>query len=723
LATSTADSSSSTTLTPRSSGTLVLAFGSSIRIGTVNAALRLIASLAPASGLLGESDTDQAKVDGWLSFLWSSVDLPLQVLVQDPQSQAALKDLFDVLVNIDALMLRQTFLVGHSPTLADIRLAVSLEQATALGFWDAGTESTANLGRFYQTVAHQPWFATPASRAPSLPTRDSTTPNGTQGVLLNGAAPPVVNKMYRRHRIRIKEILKADATACVDQTITVAGWARTVRKQGAKLMFVELNDGSVGTSLQCVLHEPTCEGFDGCKTNGGTGASFQFVGKVVQSQGEGQLVELQVSSAKLLGAVYAGNIEGTEIGGMLYPMPKKDLTLEHMREQAHLRPRGAIHAAAMRIRHCMAYATHNFFHNHGFLYIHTPIVTGADCEGAGEQFGITTLLGSDHHQKDIALPVHQPPEEVEKKLSKSEMKRLAKNQAKAKVDPNKPIEETVIGAVDYSTDFFGQRVNLTVSGQLNVETHACALSDVYTFGPTFRAENSFTSRHLSEFWMIEPEIAFADLTDDINLAEDYLKYCVEYALENCADDLEFFENNPYGEMGLRDRLRNVIANPFKRLTYTEAIEILQNAVAEGHKFEETPVWGMDLPSEHERFICEKVFQQPVVLTDYPKDIKAFYMKLNDDGKTVAAADVLVPKIGEIIGGSQREHRMDVLKQRCLEMNLDPRSVWWYLDLRRYGTVPHAGFGLGFERLILFITGLSNIRDVIPFPRWAGNSKF
>jgi len=555
----------------------------------------------------------------------------------------------------------------------------------------------------------------------------STASGGGSGVLLNGPAPPVENKLYRRNRIRIKEILASNEY--LNQTITVAGWARTTRNANkGQLLFVELNDGSTGESLQCVLDAEKTEGFAECKNSGGTGASFQFVGTLIPSQGAGQAVEVAVTTGKLLGAVYGGDLEGLEIGGNLYPMSKKAHTLEHMREHAHLRPRGRVHAAAMRIRHAMAYATHTFFHNNGFLYIHTPILTGADCEGAGEQFAVTTLLGSDHLKPGVTLPVHEPPppEDPEKKISKKEQKRLAKMAAKEKknVDPTKPVEEKVIGAVDYSTDFFGKRVNLTVSGQLNVETHACALSDVYTFGPTFRAENSHTGRHLAEFWMIEPEICFADLTDDINLAEDYLKYCVKFALERCADDLEFFENSPHGEIGLRDRLKNVLDNPFVRLTYTEAIEILQKAVTEyGVKFEEDPVWGMDLPSEHERYLCEKVYKKPVVLTDYPKDIKAFYMKLNDDQKTVAAADILVPKIGEIIGGSQREHRMDVLKQRCIEMNLDPRQVWWYLDLRRYGTVPHAGFGLGFERLILFITGLQNIRDVIPFPRYPQNAEF
>eukprot|EP00535_Pseudo-nitzschia_heimii_P010648 CAMPEP_0197178384 /NCGR_PEP_ID=MMETSP1423-20130617/3675_1 /TAXON_ID=476441 /ORGANISM="Pseudo-nitzschia heimii, Strain UNC1101" /LENGTH=517 /DNA_ID=CAMNT_0042628109 /DNA_START=118 /DNA_END=1668 /DNA_ORIENTATION=+ len=502
----------------------------------------------------------------------------------------------------------------------------------------------------------------------------------TGGIMLNGAPPPVESNLYRRHRVRVKEVMANEGAQYLNKTITVAGWARTTRNANkGQLLFVELNDGSIGQSIQCVLDSEKTEGFDECKASGGTGASFQMVGTLIPSQGAGQAVELAVTTGKLLGAVYGGNVEGTEVGGKLYAMSKKAHTLEHMREHAHLRPRGRIHAAAMRIRHSMAFATHTFFHNHGFLYIHTPILTGADCEGAGEQFGVTTMLGSDHLATGITVPVIEPPPvEDPSKLSKKELKRRAKREAaeKAKIDPTKPVHENVVGAVDYSQDFFGKRVNLTVSGQLNVETHACALSDVYTFGPTFRAENSHTGRHLAEFWMIEPEICFADLADDINLAEDYLKYCVRFALENCAEDLEFFENCPHGEVGLRDRLKNVLDNPFKRLTYTEAIEVLQKAVKEdGVKFEEEPVWGIDLPSEHERYLCEKVYKKPVVLTDYPKDIKAFYMKLNDDEKTVAAADILVPKIGEIIGGSQREHRMDVLKRRCEEMGLDPRQVW------------------------------------------------
>merc|ERR1712151_264912 len=428
-------------------------------------------------------------------------------------------------------------------------------------------------------------------------------------------------------------------------------------------------------------------------------------------------------------------------------MSRKGHALEHLRQHAHLRPRTGIHAAAMRIRHAMAYATHHFFHNQGFLYIHTPIITCADCEGAGEQFGVTTMLGSDPHKTDITLPIYKeevvPPLSEEgkdgeggepKRVSKSELKKkrkaeraaAAKKAAAAAANPNRPSkeEQKIIGAVDYTTDFFSRRANLTESGQLNVETHACALSDCYTFGPTFRAENSHTTRHLCEFWMIEPEIAFATLEDDLNLAEDYLKYCVKYALEMCALDLEFLENCPVGEKGLVERLKNVLEKPFKRITYTEAITLLQTAVSSGEaKFEEKPDWGIDLPTEMERYICETIYNQPVAITDYPKEIKAFYMKLNEDQKTVAAADILVPKIGEIIGGSQREHRHDVLVERCKAQGLEERHVWWYLDLRRYGTVKHAGFGLGFERLILFVTGMENIRDVIPFPRWPGNAEF
>lgn len=732
-------------------------------ISTINAMLRLLGASSSKHSLLGFTALEQSIVDSWLYYGWSSLDVPIEALVASSSNKQILTDFQESIQILDTNLLYRTYIAGSDAiTIADIRLAASLWYGAQKQLWkpDEEPDELMNAKRWYQTIVNQDWFMQSVAL---LPTLDGTTTSGTTtkainapngndygGVLLNGLPTPVINQKYKRQRIRMKEIFGSDGgKSYVGSIVTVAGWSRTVRKASSKLLFIELNDGSIGSSLQCVLDVQITEGFEACKTNGGTGSSFQFVGEVVASGGTEQVIDLKVTKATLLGAVYGGNAEGTVVGGMLYPLSKKEHTLEHMRDVAHLRARGQIHAAAMRIRHAMAYATHTFFHNHGFLYIHTPIITGADCEGAGEQFAITTMFGSDHLKPDITIPVHPLPtattteggeagattEDIEEnKMSKSEMKRLAKQKAKAEkaaasgqavaVAVDEPAHEIVPGAIDYTKDFFGQRVNLTVSGQLNVETHACALSDVYTFGPTFRAEESRTYRHLSEFWMIEPEIAFATLSDDIDLAEDYLKYCVRFALENCTTDLEFFENNPHGEKGLRQRLKNVLDNEFKRITYTEAIEILQRAVKEdGIVFEKEPLWGMDLPSEHERYICEKVFKMPTVLTNYPKEIKAFYMKLNDDQKTVAAADILVPKIGEIIGGSQREHRYEVLRQRCIEMNIDPKNVWWYLDLRRYGTVPHAGFGLGFERLILFITGLDNIRDVIPFPRWVGNAKF
>lgn len=368
-------------------------------------------------------------------------------------------------------------------------------------------------------------------------------------------------------------------------------------------------------------------------------------------------------------------------------MAKKQHSLEFLREKAHLRIRSKVFSSAMRMRSAMAFATHKFFHDRGFVYTHTPLITASDCEGAGEMFVVTTLLGEHATARDIPV--------------------------------------TAKGEIDYSKDFFGRRSCLTVSGQLNVETHACALSDVYTFGPTFRAENSHTSRHLAEFWMIEPEICFADLADDMTLAEDYIKFCAAFALENCADDLQYFEEEyPAGEKGLRARLQNVVAHEFAQITYTEAVALLQRHIAENRVgFERYPNWGDDLGSEHERYITEKVYQRPTIVTDYPKGIKAFYMRLNDDNETVAAMDILVPKIGEIIGGSQREERLDVLERRVVEMGLTPQDIWWYADLRRYGSVPHAGFGLGFERLVMFVTGLENIRDVIPFPRTPGHVEF
>jgi aspartyl/asparaginyl-tRNA synthetase len=565
---------------------LVLCYGD-IPVTTSHAMMRTIAMACPSSGLLGMSLLDDASIDGWLSFIWTSIDLPLSVSVDElDDSSAVEQDVTKALETIENYLTRskRTYMVGDCLSLADISLAISLNEATLP---TVKPEEGSILGEYLLAITRQ--LESPA-------TSSSSATSNTEGVMLNGSCPPVANKLYRRHRIRIKEIFANGGKDYLNQTVTVAGWARTTRNANkGQILFVELNDGSTGESLQCVLDAEKSENFDECKGCGGTGASFQMVGTLIASQGAGQAVELAVTVGKLLGAVYGGDLEGNTVGGKIYPMSKKAHTLEYMREHAHLRPRGRIHAAAMRIRHAMAYATHTFFHNNGFLYIHTPILTGADCEGAGEQFAVTTLLGSDHLHPDVTLPVHEPPpvssttasiamylflqgkrsliqfihvadqpEEPEQQLSKKEQKRRAKAAAKPKddVDLTKHVEEKVIGAVDYSKDFFGKRVNLTVSGQLNVETHACALSDVYTFGPTFRAENSHTGRHLAEFWMIEPEICFADLADDINLAEDYLKYCVKFALERCADDLEFFENSPHGEVGLRDRLKNVLDNPF-----------------------------------------------------------------------------------------------------------------------------------------------------------------
>eukprot|EP00568_Trieres_chinensis_P002815 CAMPEP_0183311086 /NCGR_PEP_ID=MMETSP0160_2-20130417/35118_1 /TAXON_ID=2839 ORGANISM="Odontella Sinensis, Strain Grunow 1884" /NCGR_SAMPLE_ID=MMETSP0160_2 /ASSEMBLY_ACC=CAM_ASM_000250 /LENGTH=795 /DNA_ID=CAMNT_0025475563 /DNA_START=112 /DNA_END=2499 /DNA_ORIENTATION=- len=728
--------------------------------GSSNSMARAVSSHSPGCKLgAGTGSTDSALVDSWTQFGWTDIEVPVSALKRakaagvEAGTEQVKSDLAKALGVLDAQLKASTYLVGQGITLADIGLCAALTEAAEAGLWDPTYEDgksegeLLNVRRWFDSITNQALFkaakATLSSASSGVGNAVAAPEVAADAVAFHGLAPPVVPRKFRRNRTRINEVLANAGSAYVGKTVTVAGWTRTNRNADkGRLLFIELNDGSTGTNLQCVLENGITEGFDECKASGGTGASFQITGEVVESPASGQDVELKASTAKCLGAVYGGNAQGTEVGGKLYPLSKKGQTLEHMRANAHLRPRTRIHAAAMRIRHSMAYATHKFFHDHGFLYIHTPIVTCADCEGAGEQFGVTTLLGADHHKPGVTLPIHEPPppeekaadgEGGEKKMSKSEMKRLKKQQEKAAKKkaaaaaaggPPSHEENKVIGAIDYSKDFFARRANLTVSGQLNVETHACALSDVYTFGPTFRAENSHTYRHLAEFWMIEPEIAFADLSQDIDLAEDYLTYCAKYALECCKEDLEFFENNPHGEKGLTDRLKNVIAKPFKRMTYTEAIVLLQKAVKEdGVEFETEPVWGIDLPSEHERYICEKVYKQPVVLTDYPKDIKAFYMKLNDDEKTVAAADILVPKIGEIIGGSQREHRTDVLVRRCEEMGLDPRSVWWYVDLRKYGTVPHAGFGLGFERLLMFVTGLDNIRDVIPFPRWPGNADF
>lgn len=447
--------------------------------------------------------------------------------------------------------------------------------------------------------------------------------------------------------------------------VNIKGWVRT-RRGNKNVSFIALNDGSTIHNIQVVADN---EKFgDEYLKPITTGACISVTGTLVESLGKGQTVEIQANEIEIYGTADPET----------YPLQKKGHTLEFLREIAHLRPRTNTFGAIFRIRHHMAMAIHRFFHDRGFFYFHTPILTASDCEGAGQMFQVTTLNLYD--------------------LKKDES-----------------------GSIDYNNDFFGKQTSLTVSGQLEGELAAMSMGSIYTFGPTFRAENSNTPRHLAEFWMVEPEVAFNEIEENMQLAQDFIQYCVRWALENCKDDLDFLSNMYDKE--LYERLNFVVNNDFKRLTYTEGIAILEAAVANGHKFEFPVDWGTDLQSEHERYLVEDHFEKPVILTDYPKEIKSFYMKQNDDGKTVRAMDVLFPKIGEIIGGSQREEDFDKLQNRADEMGVPTKDIWWYLDTRRFGTAPHAGFGLGFERLLLFVTGMTNIRDVIPFPRTPNNAEF
>ena len=462
-------------------------------------------------------------------------------------------------------------------------------------------------------------------------------------------------------QIQIAQIF-ADQETFGGREVTVCGWARTIRDMKT-FGFLELNDGSCFKNLQIVFEDGVLPNFkEIAKQNVGT--AFRVKGTISLTPQAKQPLELKATSI---------DVEGPSSPD--YPLQKKRHSVEYLRTIQHLRPRTNLFSAAFRVRSVAAYAIHTFFQNLGFVYVHTPIITASDCEGAGEMFKVTTL--------DLA------------KL---------------------PLQED--GSVDYSQDFFGKPANLTVSGQLNAENFAMAFGKVYTFGPTFRAENSNTQSHAAEFWMIEPEIAFADLVDDMDLAEDMLKFVIRTVMEKCPDELNFF--NSFVDHGLLSRLEQVASSDFGRITYTQAIDILKNS---GQKFDYPVEWGCDLQTEHERYLTEHHFQKPVFVTDYPKEIKAFYMRLNDDGKTVAAADCLVPGIGEIIGGSQREERLAVLEERMGQLGLDPKDYWWYLDLRRYGSCRHAGFGLGFERLVMYLTGISNIRDVLPHPRTVGNADF
>jgi asparaginyl-tRNA synthetase len=479
-------------------------------------------------------------------------------------------------------------------------------------------------------------------------------------------------------RIEITELLN-NGSNYLGKTVNVKGWVRAFRSN----RFIQMNDGSCMGNIQAVIDFENIE--ESILKRVTTGASISVFGELVKSQGSGQAFEVQAMELSVIGDAHPDDVQKTVL------QPKRH-SLDFLREQSHLRFRTNTFGAIFRIRHAASFAVHKFFNDRGFNYIHTPILTGTDAEGAGEMFRVSTL---DHKQP--------------------------------------PLDEK--GEVDYSKDFFGKQVNLTVSGQLEAELAALGLGKVYTFGPTFRAENSNTSRHLAEFWMIEPEVAFNDLNDNMDLTEDFLKYCCRSILENCEEELKFLDErsakeqaqkpqNERNKLGLIESIKFVVDNPFKRLSYTEAITTLLNSKHYKKKKFQFPVeWGVDLQSEHERYLVEKEFNCPVILSDYPAKIKAFYMRVNDDNKTVAAMDVLFPGVGEIVGGSQREERLDVLHSKCEEFNIEKDELWWYLETRKLGTVPHAGFGMGFERLVMFLTGMSNIRDVIPFPRTPDNAEF
>ena len=468
--------------------------------------------------------------------------------------------------------------------------------------------------------------------------------------------------MERIVRTKVKDLLMSEP----GKDVLAKGWVRT--KRGNKnVAFIALNDGSTINNIQIVVDKTAfAEDILGRIT---TGACIGVTGALVASVGSGQAVEIQAKEIEIYG----------ECDPMRFPLQKKDTSFEYLRTVAHMRMRTNTFGAVLRIRNQMAFAIHEYFHSKGFVYLHTPLITESDCEGAGQMFQVTTL------------------------------------------DLNQPLPRNKKGDIDYSKDFFGKQTSLTVSGQLEGELGATALGEIYTFGPTFRAENSNTPRHLAEFWMIEPEMAFYDINDNMDLAEDFIKHLVQYALDNCYDDIKFL-NDRY-DPELIERLRGVIGTEFVRLEYTEGIKILEQAVKEGVQFEYPVYWGVDLQSEHERYLVEKHFCKPVILTGYPKDIKAFYMKQNEDGKTVRAMDVLFPKIGEIIGGSEREASLEKLEKRIDELQMSRNNLEWYIDTRRFGSCPHSGFGLGFERLLLFVTGMSNIRDVIPFPRTPKNAEF
>jgi len=563
----------------------------------------------------------------------------------------------------------------------------------------------------------------------TMRTSATTTTRAVRGTVAVTRAASTYGRPERIARVKGND----GGASRVGEELELRGWARSVRTQKG-MAFIDLNDGSAVSGMQAVVNEGSAAWETANSGSVSTGAALRVKGRLVASPGGKQAAELAVDELEVIGAADAET----------YPLQKKRHTLEYLRSIAHLRPRTNTIGAVARVRNQLAYATHKFFQENGFLYANTPIITASDCEGAGEQFQVTTLLNgfaaaaaatpeavaaaeaAAKEQGEVVKAVKEAKkagdaskEDVDSAVAKL-LSLKAEAEALAGAAGSASLPKKDDGSIDYSQDFFGKPSYLTVSGQLNGEIMACAVNDIYTFGPTFRAENSNTSRHLAEFWMVEPELAFADLKDDMDCAEAYLKYCLNHVLENCDEDLAFFEKN-VSKDNLRERLRSVATQEFARITYTEAVDYILNAKK---KFEFPIEWGADLQSEHERYITEEVFKdRPVIVRDYPKDIKAFYMRLNDDNKTVAAMDVLVPRVGELMGGSQREERLDVLERRIEENGLEKESYWWYLDLRRYGSQPHAGFGLGFERLVCYVTGVENIRDAIPFPRYPGSAEF
>lgn len=558
----------------------------------------------------------------------------------------------------------------------------------------------------------------------------------TDGASAPSAAAPTVSAEALQHPFTINEravIAKVIelGRGRIGQELVVGGWVKTGRVQGkGAFAFLEINDGSTPHNLQVMVNAEVYKLEDLIPT----GTSVLVRG-VLKETPEGKKSPVEVAASEVL---FVGPCDA-----QTYPVAKTKLTLEFLRSIIHFRVRTNTIAAIARIRNALAQATHNFFQSNGFLYVHTPFITSSDCEGAGEMFQVTSLLS---HADEIAKTPKPTPEELEaskkavtdqaeairalkeaggdKKAIKDAVDKLTELKADVKAKEERLAAEgglprdPATGKIDYSKDFFGKPAYLTVSGQLEAEIYACALSSVYTFGPTFRAENSHTTRHLAEFWMIEPEIAFCDLQGVMKCAEQYVQHCCKHLLATCRADMEFIVER-YDKTAI-ERLEHVASTPMTKVSYTEAIKILEEHVAKGKKFEEPVSWGIDLASEHERYLAEEVFKAPIIVYNYPKEIKSFYMRLNDDGKTVAACDLLVPKVGELVGGSQREERPDILEQRIQEVGLDKDTYNWYIDLRRYGTVPHGGFGLGFERLVLFATGIENIRDVIPFPRYPGH---